>query len=185
MYDLLLKGGRVIDPASRINRVCDVAVAKGQISAVADDLRPDQAKQVLDVRGRVVAPGLIDIHTHVYAGVTTWGIKADPVCLRTGVTTVVDAGSPSWATLPGFRDYIAEPAKTRILTYVHISGIGLVYGPVGEMTDLSYADPERTAKAILSNPALTVGVKVRQGGRQVGTNGVEPLRLAIKAKVCG
>jgi dihydroorotase len=164
-----------------VDGVRDVAVSDGRIAAVAEDLSPDRAKRVLDVRDQIVCPGLIDIHAHVYAGVTTWGIRADSVCPRTGVTTVVDAGSPSWATLPGFRDYIAAPAKTRVLAYVHISGIGLVYGPVGEMLDLAFADPERTAAAILENPDLTVGVKVRQGKNQVGANGVSPLRLAIRA----
>ena len=87
--------------------------------------------------------------------------------------------APSWVTFPGFREFIAEPAQTNILTYIHISGIGLVYGPIGEMIDIAYAAPERVADTLQQHRDITVGVKVRQGKMQVGDNGVEPLTLAI------
>ena len=180
-YDILLKGGTVIDPAQQLHERRDVAIANGKIAAIERDIPANQAKQTVFATGKYVTPGLIDIHAHVYAGVTTWGIKADPVCTTTGVTTIVDAGSPSWATFPGFRDYISQPARTRILTYIHISGIGLVYGPVGEMQQLEYADPGKVADTLMQNRDITIGVKVRQGKAQVGDNSVEPLRLAIKA----
>ena len=180
-YDILLKGGTVIDPAQKLHDRRDVAVIDGKIAAIEDDIPPREATQTIFVDGKYVTPGLVDIHAHVYAGVTTWGIKADPVCTTTGVTTIVDAGSPSWATFPGFREYIAQPAQTHILTYIHISGIGLVYGPVGEMHELEYAHPEKVADTLMQNRDITVGVKVRQGKSQVGDNGVEPLKLAIKA----
>jgi dihydroorotase len=180
-YDILLKGGIVIDPAQKLHDLRDVAIADGKIAAIEHDIPANPATQTVFVTGKYVTPGLIDIHTHVYTGVTTWGIKADPVCTTTGVTTVVDAGSPSWATFPGFREYIAKPARTRILTYIHISGIGLVYGPVGEMHELEYADPGKVAETLIRNRDITTGVKVRQGKAQVGENGVEPLKLAIKA----
>ena len=179
-YDLILKGATVIDPAQHIHGVRDVAVTGGKIAAVAEEIAEPSAECV-DLEGRVLTPGWIDIHAHVYAGCTTWGIRADPLCLATGVTTVVDAGSPGWANFQGFRDTIAAPARTRILTFVHICGIGLTYGPVGEMTDLRYADPERTAFVVQNWPDCCVGVKVRQGKSQVGENGVEPLRLAVRA----
>lgn len=179
-YDLILRGGRVIDPSQSLDGVRDVAVADGKIAAVAENLT-GTARQTIDARGKLVTPGLIDIHTHVYAGMTTWGVKPDPAALRSGVTTLVDAGSPSWVTVHGFRWYIVEPAHTRVLTFIHISGIGLVYGPVGEMRDLDYAEPEKVAEAVRENADLAVGVKVRQGQSQVGHNGVEPLRLAIEA----
>ena len=180
-YDILLKGGTVIDPAQQLHDQRDVGIAEGKIAAIEHDIPANQAKQTVFVTGKYVTPGLVDIHAHVYAGVTTWGIKADPVCTTTGVTTIVDAGSSSWATFPGFREYIAQPARTRILTYIHISGIGLVYGPVGEMHELEYADPGEVAETLMRNPDITIGVKVRQGVEQVGDNGVEPLKLAIKA----
>ncbi len=180
-YDILLKGGTVIDPAQKLHDRRDVAIVNGKIAAVEGDISAREATQTVFVDGKYVTPGLVDIHAHVYAGVTTWGIKADPVCTTTGVTTIVDAGSPSWATFPGFREYIAQPAQTHILTYIHISGIGLVYGPVGEMHELEYAQPEKVADTLVQNRNITVGVKVRQGKSQVGDNGVEPLKLAIKA----
>ncbi len=180
-YDILLKDGTVIDPAQDLNAVRDVAITDGVISAIDNDIPKSAAKQSISVKNQYVTPGLIDIHTHVYYGVTTWGIKADNVCPISGTTTFVDAGSASWATFAGFREFIVEPAQTHILNYIHISGIGLVYGPVGEMYDLAYADPDRVADTLKSNRDITVGVKVRQGKGQVGDNGVEPLKLAIKA----
>lgn len=180
-YDILLKGGTVIDPSQGLNTLCDVAISEGVIAAIEHDIPKSAATQTISAKNQYVTPGLIDIHTHVYYGVTTWGIKADNICPTSGTTTFVDAGSASWATFPGFRKFIAEPSQTNILNYVHISGIGLVYGPVGEMHDLAYADPDRVADTLRANRDITVGVKVRQGKMQVGKNGVEPLKLAIKA----
>ena len=180
-YDTLLKGGTIIEPSGGLNKQADVAIADGRITAISENIDPQKAKQTISVLGKYVVPGLIDIHAHVYVGVTTWGVAADPACQRTGVTTIVDAGSSGWATFPGFRDYIVQPNQTRILCYLHISGIGLVYGPVGEMLDLRYADPGKVADTIIKNRDLIVGVKVLQGGAQVGDNEVEPLKLAIKA----
>jgi dihydroorotase len=180
-YDLVLKNGHVIDPAQNINGRRDIGIKDGKIAAIAEKIPEADAKEAIDVKDKFVTPGLIDIHAHVYAGVTTWGVKPDPPCLGTGVTTVVDAGSSGWAGLPGFRWYISQPAKTRVLCFVHISGIGLTYGPVGEMTDLAYAHPKKTAELVMENRDITVGVKVRQGGFQVGDNGTKPLSLAVEA----
>ena len=101
-YDLLLKGGTVIDAAQGLNTVCDVAITDGTIAAIETDIPERTATQTVSVKDKYVTPGLIDIHTHVYYGVTTWGIRADAVCPTAGTTTVVDAGSPSWVTFPGF-----------------------------------------------------------------------------------
>lgn len=180
-YDILLKGGTVIDAAQGLYTVCDIAIVGGVIAAIESDIPETEATHTVFVSDKYVTPGLIDIHAHVYYGVTTWGIKADAVCPTAGTTTIVDAGSPSWVTFPGFREFIAKPAQTEILTYIHISGIGLVYGPVGEMHDLAYADPGRVAETLQQHPDITTGVKVRQGKMQVGDNGVAPLKLAIQA----
>ena len=180
-YDILLKGGTVIDAAQNLNAARDVAITGGVIAAIEGEIPEGAATQTINVKDKFVTPGLVDIHTHVYYGVTTWGIRADGVCSTAGTTTVVDAGSPSWVTFPGFREFIAEPAQTNILTYIHISGIGLVYGPIGEMHDIAYANPIRVAETLQAHRDMTVGVKVRQGKMQVGDNGVEPLKLAIEA----
>lgn len=179
-YDLLLKNATVIDPSQNINGHFDVAIQGGKIAALSDSIT-EPAQETIDLSGKVLTPGWIDIHAHVFAGATTWGIHADALCLATGVTTVVDAGSPGWANFLAFHDHIAAPARTQILTFVHISGIGLTYGPVGEMLDINYADPERTAYTIHSYPDVCVGVKVRLATNLVGENGVEPLRQAVKA----
>jgi dihydroorotase len=179
-FDLLLTGANVLDPSQGLHDTVDVAVHDGRIAAVGRDLA-GEARQRIDLTGRLLTPGWIDIHAHIYAGATTWGIAADALCLATGVTTIVDAGSPGWANLPGFIDYIAAPSRTRVLTFVHVSGIGLTYGPLGECEDIRYADPERTAAAIEHWRDVCVGVKVRQGGHQVGSNGIEPLRRALQA----
>jgi len=179
-YDLLLTGATVIDPSQNLNGPYDVAITGDQIVALSDSL-DGPAKQTLDLTGKILTPGWIDIHAHVYAGATTWGIKADALCLATGVTTLVDAGSPGWANFMGFKEFIADPARTQILTFVHISGIGLTYGPLAEMGDIRYACVERTALVIHHWPEICVGVKVRQGKGQVEDNYTEPLRLGIEA----
>lgn len=179
-YSLLLKNATVIDPSQNLNGKWDVAIQNGKIAALAETI-DEPAQETIDLSGKILTPGWIDIHAHVFAGATTWGIQADALCLATGVTTVVDAGSPGWANFLAFRDHIAAPARTQILTFVHISGIGLTYGPVGEMLDMSYADPERTAYTIYSNRDTCVGVKVRLASNLVGDNGVKPLQEAVKA----
>jgi dihydroorotase len=179
-YDLLLSGATVLDPSQGLHEITDVAVRDGHIAAVGPDL-PGNSRERIDLSGRLLTPGWIDIHAHVYAGATTWGVHGDAVCLSTGVTTIVDAGSPGWANLPGFIEFIVGPSRTRVLTFVHVSGIGLTYGPLGESEDIRYLDPERTAAAIERWRDVCIGVKVRQGGHQVGTNGIEPVRRAMQA----
>ena len=181
MAATILTGGRVVDPATGLDGVMDVAIDDGAITELGADLAVPAGATTVDVRGKLVTAGWIDIHAHVYWGATTWGILADPLCLASGVTTIVDAGSPGWANFAGFNEWIAKPAVTRVLTFVHISGIGLTYGPLGELEDIRYAHPALTAETIRAHPEVTTGVKVRQGQGQVGDNGVEPLRRAIEA----
>lgn len=180
MFDLLLWGGEVVDPSQGLRGPADVGIRDGRIAAVGPSLS-ESAPERFDARGCIVTPGLIDLHAHVYAGATSWGLKPDPICLASGVTTVVDAGSAGWASLAGFRWYIAEPSATRVLCFLHISGIGLTYAPVGEMLNLDFADPESVGGYAAENPDLVVGVKVRQGTFQVGPHGTRPLRLALEA----
>ena len=112
-YDLVLKGATVIDGAQGLNGEYDVAVSDKKIAAVEKEIA-EPARETVDLGGRILTPGWIDIHTHVYAGATTWGILGDALCLATGVTTVVDAGSPGWANFMGFRDYVAAPLKLAV-----------------------------------------------------------------------
>ena len=179
-YDLKLSGATILDPSQSKYEKGDIGINKGRITAVAKHLESG-ARTTIDASGKYVTPGWIDLHAHVYAGATTFGIKADALCLATGVTTIVDAGSPGWTNLRGFLEYIIEPSRTEVLTFVHISSIGLLNSMRGEMEDIGNADPEHTSRVISMWPQHCVGVKVRQGAFQVGRNGVEPLRRAIEA----
>src|SRR5262249_9943443 len=153
--------------------------------AVGSDIPSDAAYRVIDATGLHVTPGLIDIHAHVYRGATYWGVDADAVGSRTGVTSFVDAGSPGALTLEGFREFIIDPAEVRISTFLNISYIGLV-GRDFELANLNYCDVDLFEMVANRNRDILHGVKVRMGASTVGPNGLEPLRRARKAaERCG
>src|SRR5271155_5823097 len=128
MDSLLLKGGRVIDPASGLDGVRDVLVAGGRITAIAEHVVTDGAEEI-DCSGKLVLPGLIDTHAHVYEHVTgRFGLNADLCGVRSGVTTLVDQGGPSCMTLPGFRHFVAAPAKTRVTAFISAYVVGGLEG---------------------------------------------------------
>ena len=163
-YDLLLKGGHVIDPKNGVDAILDVAIAGGRIARVSTDIAPAQAKQVANVAGLYVTPGLIDIHVHVYAGT---GLKAltgdssvypDGFSFRTGVTTMVDAGSSGWRNFPDFKQRVIDRAATRVLALLNIVGGGM--GPVaGNEHNPKDMDPEEAAKMARAHPEVIVGFK--------------------------
>src|ERR1700675_3737852 len=128
-YDLLLRGGRVICPASGIDGIHDVAIRGGRIAAVESTILPSSATEVIDVAGKLVLPGLIDTHAHVYQYVTgRFGLNPDMVGVRSGVTTVIDQGGPSCMTLPGFRHFIVEPAATQVYAFLSAYLVGGLEG---------------------------------------------------------
>lgn len=170
-----------MDPGQKLRGRRDVGIRDGMIVAVEPSLEGMPSRSLLDVSGSYVSPGFIDLHAHVYAGVTSWGVKPDSPCLRSGVTTVVDAGSAGWPMLQGFRWYVHEPSKVRALCFLHISGIGLVNAWVNECEDIRHLDPQTVGENVAENRDFVVGVKVRQGRQQVGENGTEPLKLALQA----
>src|SRR5437879_12989364 len=118
-YDLILKGGRVIDPSQNIDRVTDLACSGGKVAKVGTDLT--DATEVRDVKGYIVSPGLVDLHTHVYWGGTSLGIDAEEFCRMSGVTTAIDTGSAGPGNFAGFRKHVIEPSKVRILASLHVS----------------------------------------------------------------
>jgi dihydroorotase len=182
-FDLVLRGGRVLDPARGLDAVMDVAIAGGRVAAVAPSIPARAARRALSVRGRLVIPGMIDTHAHVYEHVTgSFGLNPDLVGVRAGVTTVVDQGGAGPLTLMGFRKFIAEPAQTRVLAFVsnYLVG-GLVghrhtglYGPHG-------IDVRETVKAIEGNRDLVKGIKAHGEVGGYSRWGVETLRLAKAA----
>jgi dihydroorotase len=160
-FDLLLRGGRVIDPASGIDGIRDVAIRNGKVAAVQSDILPTSAREIMDVTDKIVLPGLIDTHAHVYQYVTgRFGVNADMVGVQSGVTTLVDQGGPSCMTLPGFRHFIAEKALSR--TYAFLSAY-LVGGLEGHYYPNLYSpdcvDIDATVKAANANRDIVRGIK--------------------------
>ena len=164
-YDLLLKGGHVVDPRNGINGPMDVAVTGNKIARVADSINPSDAKKTVDVSGLYVTPGLIDIHVHVYTGTGNKNsytgdrsVYPDGFTLRSGVTTVVDAGSSGWMNFPDFKDRVIDISKTRVLALLNIVGKGMA-GRNDIEQDTSDMDPKATAKRAKEFPDTVVGIK--------------------------
>ncbi|NJO38349.1 MAG: amidohydrolase/deacetylase family metallohydrolase, partial [Rhizobiales bacterium] len=165
--DILIKGGRVIDPGQGTDRKADVAFADGRVLGVEDDIPPDNAKALIDAGGKIVTPGLIDLHTHVYWGGTSIGIEADAIARRAGTTTFVDAGTAGPANFLGFRRHVIEHSRARILAFLNISFAGIYAFSakvmVGECDDIRLCDPAEVVRVARDHLDLTVGVKVRVG----------------------
>src|SRR6266851_4260199 len=164
-YDLLIAGGRVIDPSQKLSAERDVAILGGRIARIASNIPQTQARQVYDAKGKIVTPGLIDMHTHVYKYGITLNVDSDVVGFQSGVTTVLDCGSTGAADFLGFRKYVMESAATRIYALLNISTIGLI------VTNEIYLDPRmidsRAAiRTITANRDRIVGVKVRVNGKR-------------------
>lgn len=180
-YNLLIKRGRVIDKSLGFDRQMDVGIKEDKIAEVGEDLNPQEAQQVLEAKNLIVTPGLIDFHAHAFIEARELGLETDHTCLSSGVTTMVDAGSTGAANFEGFREFLIERSKVRLLTFLHISTIGIADRLVGECSYLPYLNPERTAEMVQKYPKLILGIKVRQQKEVVGANGLEPLKLAKKA----
>jgi dihydroorotase len=178
VWDLLLRGGRVVDPDSGLDGTADVAVRAGRIAAVAPGLPAAEAARTVDVTGGLVLPGLVDLHTHLWHGATYWGL--DPVALawRTGVTTWVDAGSAGAYAMDGLRRTVAEPAPFRVHAMINVSGLGLV-GRTGEHHVLDNLDVDAAVAVAAQQGDLVRGVKARIDRHTVGEHGLEPLRRAV------
>src|SRR5882762_3820133 len=182
-YDLILKGGRVIDPSQNIDRVTDVAFSGGKVAKVGNDLT--DATEVRDVKGYIVSPGLIDLHTHVYWGGTSLGIDAEEFCRMSGVTTCIDTGSAGPGNFAGFRKHVIEPSAVRILAYLHVSFAGIYAFSrtvmVGESEELRLMAPAEAVQVAEANRDLIIGIKVRVGRNSSGTSGTAPLDIALQA----
>lgn len=177
---LLLKGGDVLDPGAGLDGALDVRLRDGRVAEVGAGLAPD-GDRVEDVTGRLVTPGLIDLHTHCFIGGTDFGPRTDEVMSRAGVTTMVDGGSTGAALVEAMRRWVIERARVRILAFLNISAIGLAWMRIGETHHMPYADVDAAVGAARDHADLVLGVKVRMEAAVVGEAGLEPLRRGVRA----
>jgi dihydroorotase len=180
-YELVIANGEVLDPSQKLRGKRDVGIRFGQIAAIAPSIPADRSVQRLDAGGKLVTPGLIDLHTHLcpYIGI---GLPADELVPITCTTTAVSAGDAGWQTWGAFRLLALPHSRTRLYAFLHIASIGLAGGLApAEMLNIDYANVEGCAKVVAENPDTVLGVKVRITDSVVGQNGLEPLRRAIRA----
>src|SRR5262250_3929510 len=184
-FDLILKGGRIIDPSQKLDRVADIAFAAGKVAKIDANLRPDRGTEVRDLAGYIVTPGLIDMHTHVYWGGTSLGVDAEEFCRTSGVTTCIDTGSAGPGNFAGFRKHVIEKSAVRILAYLHVSFAGIfAFSPrvmVGESEEIRLMAPIDAVEVANANRDIIVGIKVRVGARASGRSGTVPLDVALQA----
>jgi len=194
--DLLIKGGRVIDPGQHLNDVMDVAVKNGKILEVSKAFPESRAAKVVSAKDRIVTPGLIDIHVHCFDGFG--GVNPDHNCLAKGVTTVVDAGSAGYLGIGGFVQYVVKPSVTRVYSMVNIAALGLLAGGAAKKTSQDSSEgflnsmdnpdwiyPQLTAKAAEANKPAVVGIKVRLEENVQGARDLECLKMALQAaEIC-
>jgi dihydroorotase len=179
MYDLVLKGGRVVDPSSGLDGMLDVAVEKGLIARVAPGIAPTEAARAIEVGGRIVTPGLIDVHAHVFEGVNRTGVNPDLAGVYAGVTTIVDAGSAGAATFAAFPRHILPHCHTEIVPFLHICQTGLATLPdIIAESSVNLAD---TVKVATQYQGLICGIKARMVSPALEIMGMEMPRLAKRA----
>lgn len=163
-FDILLKGGHVIDPKNNIDSQMDVGIANGKILRVAAEIPVNSARKAIDVRGMYVTPGLIDIHTHVFVGSNPGfaegfsSVSPDDFTFKAGITTVVDAGTSGWRNFPAFKKQVIDRSQTRVLAFLNIAGSGMTGFPTEE--DINDMDSRMTSLVIKQYPDIIVGVKI-------------------------
>ena len=198
MTGLAILGGRVLDPGQGLDVNAAIRIDEGIITGVgpagtesapaapqpteaAPDATKALARQEIGATGLIVTPGVVDLHTHLYPGVSHYGIEPDTHCLGRGVTTAVDAGSSGAQTFPGLRRYVIERSKTRIMAFLNIAVQGMITNLVGELEDLRWASGAQAIARAREHPDLIVGIKVRLGYQMVGHDPEPALRLAMDA----
>jgi dihydroorotase len=178
-YDLVITGGRVLDPGREVDATLDVAIADGRIAKVAPHIDPSEAARSVDARGRLVVPGLIDVHAHIYEHGVSNGLDPDLAGVRSGVTTIVDGGSAGSANYDGFHHYVIGKAQTRVLSNISIARTGLAFIP--EVRDASDIELDETIAAIDRYRGEIIGVKVRACGPALEALGIDYIKYAITA----
>jgi len=180
-FDLLIRNANVLDPSQRLAGMRDIGIRYGQIEAIAPTIAAERGQRVLDAGGKLVTPGLIDLHCHTYPYGSAIGIPADELVAHQCTTTVVSAGDAGANTFAGFRRFVVPASRTRQYAFVHIALAGLAGFPVPELYNIDYAQVEAAARAVAENADLVLGVKVRMSENVIARHGSEPLKRAIRA----
>lgn len=171
MYDLLIQGGRVIDPVQNIDDQLDIGIKGDKIAALTKDIPPQESHKIIDVLGKIVTPGLIDMHCHVYAGIHKDSVDPDVAGVMQGVTTVVDAGSSGQAIFGGFPKYVIPASQTSVFCLLSLASHGQTLMP--ELRDWAEVDIEATTATIQANPNIIKGLKLRLVGNLVANEGIK------------
>jgi dihydroorotase len=180
-FDLVIRGGEVIDPSQKLRGRRDIGIRFGVVEAIEAEIPAQRANRVLDASGKLVTPGLIDLHAHVYPYGSAIGIPADEMVPFQASTTVVSAGDAGANNFAAFRRHIVAQTRTRTYAFVHIANMGLAGFPVPELFNINYADVGTAAKAVAENADMVLGIKVRMSENVIDKHGLEPLRRAIAA----
>jgi dihydroorotase len=175
VFDLIVRGGRVVDPSQNLDTLTDIGIIGQRVAAIGADLLKEGVRgEVIDASSLLVTPGWVDLHTHVYWGVAPLGVDADANCLRRGVTTAVDAGSAGASTFPGFKRYVIDVAATRVVAMLHLSVIGMMRDDtaepeaIGELEDIRWANVARGIEVARAFAEVITGIKVRLSAHHVG-----------------
>lgn len=183
-YDLLLTNGRILDPSQNIDSIADIAFKDGKVQEISSTLDKEKASQIRDVSGKLVTPGLIDLHTHIYWGGTSIGIDPTDYARRCGTTTMIDAGTAGAGNFAGFKAHIIEPCEPRILAYLNISFAGIFAFSdtvmIGESEDIRLLHPRACLNVAKLHKDFLVGIKVRVGAKASGSMGHAPLDIALE-----
>lgn len=180
-FDVLVKGADVLDPGRKLRGMRDIGIRNGRIEAIEASIPAERALRVVDVKGKLTVPGLIDLHAHTYPYGSGIGIPADELVPYQGTTTMVSAGDAGANNLAAFRRFIVSASRTRQYAFVHIANIGLTGFPIAELYNIDYARTEDAARALAENADLCLGIKVRMSENVIAKHGLEPLKRAIKA----
>ena len=176
-FDIVIRGGEVIDPGANQRGRLDVGIQGDKIAAVERDLPTENAGEVIDATGQIVTPGLVDLHTHVYWGGTFWGVEPDPIAARSGVTTWLDVGSAGAYHFAGLRRWIVEPSQSRVYALLNLSSIGLA-GRTFELANLDYCDVPLAEQITNENRDVVLGIKARIDASTTRGTGIVPLQRA-------
>jgi dihydroorotase len=180
-FDLVIKGGDVLDPSQSFRGKRDIGIRFGLIEAVEGDIPEGRAQRVLNASGKLITPGLIDLHSHVFPYGSAIGIPADELVAHQCTTTCVSAGDAGANNFAAFRRHVAAQTRTRLYAFVHVANIGLAGFPVPELYNVDFARVDEAARAVAENADMVLGIKVRMSENVISKHGLEPLRRAISA----